>query len=357
MGSIIKTLLVIVLLVPLVSIADDIDIKGTAPHTYTVKKGDTLWDISSLYLDKPWLWPELWRNNVHIKNPHLIYPGDQLRLRYNEQGEPVLEMVRETQKAEIKLTPQGRMEKKSVNPIPALPWSIIQPYVDNGLVMDKSDYEKLPHLLGNHDGAVRFATGDLVLSRANNTTPESYRIIRQQNEIRDSEGNLLGIQIRHVADAKPLKSEVEGQHLVSVKQANFEAKRGDKLLPDVEEEPQQLELEAATTQQGQIVDSLEQHQLLGKYNVVVLDLGDQDVSAGTTMGIYLQGPKIFDSENPKYDVESGIVKSTFDNANEVQQPAIKVGELVVFKVFDKASYALITRSTKVIKNGALVAKP
>jgi len=357
MGLKITKLLVFILFVPLVCIADVINIKGSAPQTYTVEKGDTLWDISSLYLDKPWLWPELWRNNVHIKNPHLIYPGDQLRLRYNEQGEPILEMVRETQKAEIKLSPQGRKQKKSALPVPALPWSIIQPYLENGLIMEEGEYDNLPHLLGNQDGAVRFVTGDLVLSGTNGTPAEDYRVIRKQNEIRDSEDNLLGIQIRHVADAKPLESEVAGQHLVTVSQANFEAKRGDKLLPTENEKFAPLELKAATTQRGQIVDNLEQHQLLGKYNVVILDLGSSQVTAGTTMGIYLQGPNILDSNEPKYDDESGIIKSAFNSANEVTQPALKVGELVIFKVFNKASYALITRSTKVIRNGALVAKP
>lgn len=357
MGLKITKLLVFVVLMPLVCIADVIDIKDSAPQTYTVEKGDTLWDISSLYLHKPWLWPELWRNNVHIKNPHLIYPGDQLRFRYNDQGEPILEMVREPAKAQIKLSPQGRKQRKSAVPVPALPWSIIQPYLENGLIMEQGEYENLPHLLGNHDGAVRFVTGDLVLSATNGKPAEQYRVIRKQNNILDKEGNILGIQIRHVADAKPLQSDVAGQHLVAVNKANFEAKRGDKLLPTANSDFIPLELKAATSQQGQIVDNLEQHQLLGKYNVVILNLGEGEVSAGTTMGIYLQGPTILDSNEPKYDDESGIIRSAFNNANEVQQPALKVGELVVFKVFNKASYALITRSTKVIRNGALVAKP
>ena len=172
------------------------------------------------------------------------------------------------------------------------------------------------------------------MSGTTSTIPEEYRVIRKQNEIHDKQGNLLGIQIRHVADASPLQSEVEGQHLVKVKQTNFEAKRGDKLLPTADVEFTPLELNAATTQRGYIVDNLEQHQLLGKYNVVILDLGRADLTPGTTMGIYLQGPNIVDSDEPKYDSENGTVRSAFDSANEVQQPALKIGELVVFKVFE-----------------------
>jgi hypothetical protein len=357
MGRQLVKLAVLLVLLPLAALADVINLKDSAPQVYVVKKGDTLWDISSLYLDKPWLWPELWRNNVHINNPHLIYPGDELRLRYNDKGEPILDVVREKPKTQIKLSPQGRKEIKSAIPIPALPWTVIQPYIQNSQVMSEDNYDRLPHLLGNQDGGVRFASGDLVLTKASRRIPQEYNIIRKQNEIRDQYDNLLGIQIRHVADAKPLESHVEGQHLVEVKQANFEVKRGDKLMPKKDQAPDSLQLTAATRQRGQIVSSLEQHQLLGKYDVVVLDLGKRQVKPGTVMGIYLQGPSIFDSEEPKYDNENNFVQSVFDGSDEVQQPALKIGEVVVFKVFEKASYALITRSTKVIRSGAMVAKP
>ena len=49
-----------------------LEVKPDAPTRYTVKKNDTLWDIAGIFLDKPWLWPELWRNNTQILNPHLI---------------------------------------------------------------------------------------------------------------------------------------------------------------------------------------------------------------------------------------------------------------------------------------------
>ena len=55
---------------------------------YTVRKGDTLWDLSQKFSDTPWQWPEMWKENKQIANPHRIYPGDRIRLyrRRDTQG-------------------------------------------------------------------------------------------------------------------------------------------------------------------------------------------------------------------------------------------------------------------------------
>ena len=66
----------------------------SAPQRYTVKKGDTLWGIASMYLRDAWAWPDIWYSNPDIKNPHLIYPGDVLILGYTSQGRPTLSVER-----------------------------------------------------------------------------------------------------------------------------------------------------------------------------------------------------------------------------------------------------------------------
>jgi LysM repeat protein len=342
---------------PVYSFADSILVKDTAPEVYVVKKGDTLWDISNMYLEKPWQWPELWRTNVHITNPHLIYPGDELRLVKNEKGETVLDVVRESSKPEIKLSPEGAKSLKVPNAIPALPWSVIKPYIENEMIMSQKVYDRYPYILGDQEGAVRYATDNLVLGKAARRSKENLSIVRKQNELFDMDGNFIGLQIRHLAKAKLVDADLDNQVLIKILEAKLEVKRGDKIIPAVTNEPDEVLLVAAQDQTGYIIDDLEQHNLLGKYNVVVLDIGSDQVSAGTIMGIYSQGPRIIDGEQPKYEGESDMIRSAFNQGDEISQPALKIGEVVVFKTFDTASYALITKSAKVIKRGMIVAKP
>lgn len=119
-------------------------VKANAPQTYTVVKGDTLWDISALYLDNPWLWPRLWQINPEIDNPHLIYPGDKLTLVWRN-GQPVLSL-----KPMVKLSPKVRvLEKKAV---PTVQEGLVLPYLYTDRLLDKQTLQESQRVLGASDG-------------------------------------------------------------------------------------------------------------------------------------------------------------------------------------------------------------
>ena len=101
---------------------DTLTLKEDYPETYTVVKGDSLWDISAHFLNTPWLWPRLWQANSQVENPHLIYPGDVLTLIWVD-GEPQL-----TRKKLKKLSPSPRLEEKG-EPIPTIPLSTISAFL------------------------------------------------------------------------------------------------------------------------------------------------------------------------------------------------------------------------------------
>lgn len=347
--------LILTLLVSLQAYA--VEIKESAPEVYEVKKGDTLWQIAGMYLDKPWNWPYLWQKNTQIINPHLIYPGDKIMLVRNAQGETSVAMVR-NQKRQITLSPKTTRQLKSSKPIPTISWSIIETHIRNDLVMDKGIYDAQPYLLGDQEGAVRFAHTDIVLGKKGGFQPEAFQVVRAHSQLKSLDGKELGLMVKHVAIAEPLETALESEMLVRIKGADYEIKRGDRLIPlESRDVNPNVEMIAAVEQEANIIASLQDRSLLGKYDTVVVDLGFESLQPGTVMGVYLQGPDIIDTDPIAYAEDELSVLNIHSSSGRIQQPAIKVGELVIFKTFSKVSYGLITASTSVIRTGAIVAKP
>ena len=114
-------------------------VKKGAPERYTVKKGDTLWGISGMYLNQPGQWPELWgMNKSQIKNPHLIYPGQVLVLTYDAQGRPRLGVEGATTAGgrgqSIKLRPTAHVVSGGYS-IETLPMGLIRSFMEHPKVI------------------------------------------------------------------------------------------------------------------------------------------------------------------------------------------------------------------------------
>jgi len=90
--------------------------KKEAEDVYTIKQGDTLWDISSKFLKDPFLWPKLWQRNPYISNPHWIYPGQSIRLSTLEDLKKVEETrpLEEPKKVVVEEKPKEEKPKEVI---------------------------------------------------------------------------------------------------------------------------------------------------------------------------------------------------------------------------------------------------
>src|SRR5690606_6672909 len=142
------------------------DLQPDAPSEYTVVKGDTLWGISGRFLKDPWTWPQVWQmNQDQIKNPHLIYPGDVVRLD-RSGAHPSLSLAgsmggshAEAAANVVRLEPRVRVEPLQ-SAIPSIPGSAIGPFLSQPLVVEADGLDSAPAILATEESRVIIGAGD-----------------------------------------------------------------------------------------------------------------------------------------------------------------------------------------------------
>src|SRR5690606_3062394 len=133
-----------------IATGSNIPLTADAPDEYIVKPGDTLWDISKVFLRDPWYWPEIWYVNPQVENPHLIYPGDVLKLVYID-GQPRLTVGERAESGGAKrLSPQVRREPLS-EAITAIPYDIVASFMGRPTLLDKDQVKNAPYVVAIRD--------------------------------------------------------------------------------------------------------------------------------------------------------------------------------------------------------------
>jgi hypothetical protein len=123
-----------------------------APDSYTVQKGDTLWDIAAKFLKEPWRWPQIWRlNKDEIRNPHLIYPGEVVRL---DRAGPTLAVERAPGAPGVPpdVRPRIRAERLAREAIPTIPLKAIEPFLSQPLVIEHDGLDGAPRIVATQEG-------------------------------------------------------------------------------------------------------------------------------------------------------------------------------------------------------------
>jgi hypothetical protein len=326
-----KTLAICSLILALVFIsspAQSVELKDGHPNIYIVKKGDTLWDISGVFLDQPWLWPEIWYVNPQVGNPHLIYPGDELRLVYID-GKPRL--VRSDAE---KISPKMRVLSEG-DAIPTIPLDIIRPFLYSPRVLSNEEIDSAPYILAADTQRLIFGQGSKVYIRGvKDQTRTGYSLFRKGDPYIDPETNeVLGIEAIHLGSGKKVRGGDPATMVINV--SVQEVLGGDKALPYEDKlfPPVFMLRPPNHTVNAYIISVYNGATIIGTYDVVILNKGERDqMEVGHVLTI----------------MQSGRVVNDSHNNEDVRLPSEKAGELMIFRTFEKTSLALVMRATRPI---------
>ncbi|WP_137895215.1 LysM peptidoglycan-binding domain-containing protein [Ramlibacter sp. 2FC] len=347
------------------------ELAPNAPDQHRVRRGDTLWDISSLFLKSPWRWPELWGMNLdQIRNPHLIYPG-QLLVLERQGGRAVLRVAGGNGSGAdtVRLSPRTRAEPLGEGALPTLQPHLIEPFLAEPLVVDATQLQQAPRIVATQEHRVLLSRGDRAYVRGDAAAPlidgqgqpSRFRVFRSATPLKDPEsGEILGYEAQYLGQAELRRGEslrqvalADGQTrsdpvpaTVDILSAKEEMRTGDRLLPEPSREfrsyapraPMAAVEARVVSVYGSAVRYAAQNQ------VVVINRGTRDgLESGHVLALLRAGERVVDKTDPARTM--------------LQLPDERNGLLMVFRTFERVSYGLVLDIVDSVKVGDRLVNP
>ena len=323
-------------------------IRQGAPESYTVKKGDTLWGISGMFLSDPWRWPEVWSANPQIENPHLIYPGDVVSLVYVD-GVPRLTLERDGVTVDsgavasaatpsaggrtVKLLPQIKAIPHE-EAIPAIPLDAVNTFLARTRIVYPGELEAAPYVLAGHERRLVSGRGDDFYVRGElSSGVDFYGIYRQGDPYVDIETReVLGIKAQDIGSGQFKSADGDVATFIATR-SEQEIRVGDRLLVHEERrlDPSFFPRPPAVALSGRIIDVEGGVSQVGTLNVVAINRGEREgLQIGHLLAIYKQGETVRDRVAGEY----------------VTLPSERAGLLMVFRTFEKMSFGLVLNANR-----------
>lgn len=368
--------------------AQDVQLREDHPREYIVQQGDTLWDIASRFLTRPWQWPAIWQANPQIENPHLIFPGDRISLEF-VGGEPRL-MVGDRPRDEVddsvrRLSPEIRRTPAD-GPISTIPFDAIEPFLRRPRVLSAEEFEGLPYVIANVEQRVMTGPGDRTYVRGMEDARPGQEVIiarvTYQFEDRSANGDEIKLRrnrIRHGQGAVPSSERARGSvwqntigridrfnypvigyelweaararvlqagdpAILELVEGRREVMEGDYVLPidyhvyDMTFMPRAMD---QVPNGARVLTISEAYYGVGHYQIVAISLGTADgIEPGHTFSAFRPGATIRDD---RY--------TTFSRAADrnVTLPDEYAGQLMVFRPFERISYAIVLDGRNAIR--------
>jgi hypothetical protein len=328
-----------------------IPLADNAPDTYVVKHGDTLWGIAKVFLRDPWYWPEIWQVNPKIQNPHLIYPGDTLRLVFID-GQPQVTMLQRGDAARVE--PRVRSQPFE-SAITTIPYETVAAFMSKPSVLDESEIKHAPYVLATRDLHVVMSDGDTLYARGFVSPAEigaHYNIVRVGEKLIDPDDKRLLGYNGVFTGAGHVTRQGDPTTLIMTESA-IETRAGDKLMAGGIDVPLDFIPSAPQVKtNGRIIAVSDGVTIIGQYYVVVINRGSRDgLAPGNVLGVFDTGPRVRDTD------KKGFFNLDRFDTKRIQLPSERTGTFMVFKTFDNISYGLIMEATNLIQVGDKVENP
>lgn len=375
------------LLLSMPALADTLKLLDNAPDSYVVVKGDTLWDISGRFLKDPWRWPQIWNlNRAEIKNPHWIYPGDLIVLDRSGK-EPRLSLVRGGKNGmrTVKLSPGVRAADIGGGAIQSIPIRVIHPFLSQPRVVPEGAFDDAPFILGSNTERVVLAAGDDAFATGGKDGVTRWNVLRPGKALKDPEtGEVLGYEVEYLGDARTLVAGAPQK--IRITQSAQEILPRDKLVEaDDSTTFEYLPHAPEGKINGRIISAYGGLTDSGRYQTVVINRGSRDgLEPGHVLSVFREGQAVTLTRDEKdrmtwvNEKTAGVPdgdawlyndvrclkengKATYDQAADVRSafrstcltnhsdravklPDARSGLVMVYRVYDRVSYALIMQS-------------
>jgi len=323
-----------------------------APDQHTVVRGDTLWGISGQFLEHPWCWPQVWGlNRDQIRNPHWIYPG---QIVYFDRAAGRLRLGTRTGEeadgknpANVHLSPQTRTEAMGKEAIPAIPASVIEPFLAQPLIIEENEFNNAPRIMAAQEGRVYLGKTDKAYVRGDLKGMTLFQAFRPGKPLKDpGTGKIIGYEAVYLGTLKLQRlAQAENEaHRLIVLTSKEEMGVGDRLVPmpptpilNYMPHPPEKPVDA------RIVSIYGGVMQAGPNQVVAVNRGKQE---GLDIGAVLQLSRF-----------GQIVEDTTDHKKAVKLPDEQYGSLFIFRVFDHMAYGLVMQVTDSVQVGDVARSP
>ena len=323
-----------------------------APDSYVVKRGDTLWAIAKVFLRDPWYWPEIWQVNPQVRNPHLIYPGDTLRLVYIE-GKPTI-MLQRGDSARVE--PRVRSQPLE-GAVTTIPYATVAAFMSKPTVLSQEQIKGAPYVLDTRNLHVIMAEGDTLYARGFTGPVElgaHYNVVRVGDALRDPDDKNRILGYDGIFNGAGHVTRIGDPATLIMTESARETEVGDKLFAGSVDVPLDFVPSAPTVKtHGRVIAVSDGVTIVGQYEVVVINRGASDgLTPGNVLAVFQAGDVVADTANKGF--LNGMSRL---GAKKVQLPDERSGTFLVFKTFDHRSYGLIMEATDVIRVADRVENP